>query len=809
MDKKLRILHVEDMLSDAELVHRALVKGHVEFDKIVVDTREEYIKALKEFSPEIILSDHALPSFSSHEALEIYHSMGLKIPFILVTGTMSDEFAVDIIKRGADDYVLKDRLKRLPIAIYSSLDKYRLIKEREASLDELVKNEKRYRALIENNTDSVVILDMNGRAVYASPSIQRVLGYSETETLDKNLLDLLHPEDKECFLKKIDECLAKPGVSIAGHNYRVKHKNGSWRWLESTITNLLNDNAINGIVNNFRDVTERKLAEEKIVHANRLYAFISQINQIIVHIKDEQNVFKEVCRIAIKVGKFSSAWIGMFDPKEKKINMVEGFGIQPEDFSKFASIYYGIDGPQFHALNLGTAYVSNNIQKEVGLDDWKKFAAERSYNSCMIVPVKKFGKIIGTFNVYSSEIDFFNITEIALLEEATADISFALEIFEKERLKALSDEALIQSEKLLRESQSNLRAVINNTDAYIYSLDTDFRYITFNQRLASSIKEAYGYEIKAGDVVFEFLNNINPEEADDWRQIYTKALSGVTMQFEREFKVNDGYAYTSFSIHPMLEKNTVIGLSCYALDITKKKLEEKHNKQITADLIQRNKDLEQFSYIVSHNLRAPVVNILGLTNLLIGGVVTGNDRQMTENHLHTATEQLDNVIKDLNNVLVVKREINEKKEKVIFSELIENIKSSIQNIIEKEHVEIHSDFSQADSILTLKGHLYSIFYNLISNSIKYSRPGIAPVIKVWSEKRGRFIILKFKDNGIGIDLDKHRDSIFGLYKRFHFEVEGKGMGLFMTKTQVETLGGKISIESGVNQGTEFRIELET
>ncbi len=808
MNKKIKILHIEDVQSDAELVHRALVKGNVEFEKIVVDNREDFLKALNEFLPQVILSDHALPSFNSHEALEIYNSRQMQIPFILVTGTMSDEFAADIIKRGADDYVLKDRLKRLPIAIYSSLDKYRLIKEREASLRELVKNEKRYRALIENNTDSVVILDIHGKPVYASPSIQRVLGYSETETLEENLLDLLHPEDKKCFLEKIDECLAKPGVSIAGHNYRVKHKNGSWRWLESTITNLLHEDAINGIVNNFRDVTEKKLADEKIMHANRLYAFISQINQTIVHTKDEQTILKEVCHIAIKVGKFSAAWIGMFDPNEKKISMIEGFGIRPEDFSKFASIYSGTEGPQFHALNLGTAYVSNNIQNEVGLTDWKKFAGERSYNSCMIVPIKKFGKVIGTFNVYSSEADFFSITEIALLEEATSDISFALEIFEKERLKALSDEALLQSEKLLKESQSNLKAVINNTDAYIYSLDTDFRYLTFNQRLASSVKDIYGFDIKPGDIVFDFLNETDPEEAMEWANVYKKALSGVILQFEKEFRVGDQHTYTDFSIHPILENNTVIGLSCYAIDITKQKLEEQYNKKITADLIQRNKDLEQFSYIVSHNLRAPVVNILGLTNLLIGNVVTGKERQMTENHLHTATEQLDNVIKDLNNVLVVKREINEKREKVIFSELIENIKSSIQNVIEKEQVEIITDFSAVDSIMTLKGHLYSIFYNLISNSIKYSRHGVAPVIKVTSEKKGKCIVLRFKDNGIGIDLEQHRDSVFGLYKRFHFEVEGKGMGLFMTKTQVETLGGKISISSEVNKGTEFCIELE-
>ena len=109
-----------------------------------MDTKNKFIKALKIFSPDIILADHSLPSFNSHEALDIFHETGLKIPFILITAAMSDEFAVDIIKRGADDYILKDRLNRLPIAIHNALEKFRQEKERQIFFDELTKKEKAF-----------------------------------------------------------------------------------------------------------------------------------------------------------------------------------------------------------------------------------------------------------------------------------------------------------------------------------------------------------------------------------------------------------------------------------------------------------------------------------------------------------------------------------------------------------------------------------------------------------------------------------------------------------------------------------------
>jgi signal transduction histidine kinase len=120
------------------------------------------------------------------------------------------------------------------------------------------------------------------------------------------------------------------------------------------------------------------------------------------------------------------------------------------------------------------------------------------------------------------------------------------------------------------------------------------------------------------------------------------------------------------------------------------------------------------------------------------------------------------------------------------------------------------NFTEAEEIVTIKSYLHIIFFNLISNSLKYRQPTVPPMIKITSRKENDKIVLLFEDNGIGIDLSKVGEHVFGLYKRFHTDkADGKGMGLYMVKTQVESMGGKISISSEVNTGTQFRIEFNS
>ncbi len=243
-------------------------------------------------------------------------------------------------------------------------------------------------------------------------------------------------------------------------------------------------------------------------------------------------------------------------------------------------------------------------------------------------------------------------------------------------------------------------------------------------------------------------------------------------------------------------------------DITERKKAENERIKMISDIVQRNSDLEQFSYIVSHNLRAPTANIIGFAEILQDETLTPQEQEESLQGLSASIEGLDAVIKDINTILQTKREIHEKKVVVIFSKLVNDIIMSIGNLIDKHRVRIVSDFSEVDEIYSLRIYIYSIFYNLISNSIKYSKPNEQPIIEIKSKKENGKIIIIFKDNGLGIDMKTKGDKIFGLYNRFHSHVEGKGMGLFMVKTQVESLGGKISIASELNKGTEFTIEFE-
>jgi signal transduction histidine kinase len=252
-------------------------------------------------------------------------------------------------------------------------------------------------------------------------------------------------------------------------------------------------------------------------------------------------------------------------------------------------------------------------------------------------------------------------------------------------------------------------------------------------------------------------------------------------------------------------EKAVLGI---ATDITDQKQAELERLKIIADIVQRNKDLEQFSYIVSHNLRAPVTNIMALSGLLLMGKHDeSRERQFMEG-LSTSVNKLDEVIRDLNYVLQVKQQVNQKKEPVRLSGLCEDIGLSIDNLLRSEGVKMVTDFTEVDEVLSFKSYLYSIFFNLISNSIKYHRPGVAPVIEIKSTRRNSGFELTFSDNGLGIDLEKKGSQVFGLYKRFHAHTEGKGMGLFMVKSQVESIGGTITIESEVNKGTTFRIIIE-
>lgn len=243
-------------------------------------------------------------------------------------------------------------------------------------------------------------------------------------------------------------------------------------------------------------------------------------------------------------------------------------------------------------------------------------------------------------------------------------------------------------------------------------------------------------------------------------------------------------------------------------DETERKKQEEQLKKTVKELNNRNNELMQFNYIVSHNLRSPIANLIGLSTLINTPDLKEKDKPKILDYIHQSALKMDDQIKDLNVVLSARSALNEIKERVSFPFLIESILNTLALQINESVIviqtEIHPD---AIEIFSIKSYLESILYNLISNAIKYKSSIRTPTLRIEIKKIGGAFEIKVSDNGIGIDLNLYGDYVFGLYKRFNLEIEGKGLGLHMTKNQVEALGGTITVESVLDKGTIFSITL--
>ncbi len=167
--------------------------------------------------------------------------------------------------------------------------------------------------------------------------------------------------------------------------------------------------------------------------------------------------------------------------------------------------------------------------------------------------------------------------------------------------------------------------------------------------------------------------------------------------------------------------------------------------------------------------------------------------------------QLNSTLNDLLNVLVIKSNNNVEKQALLLPDVFNATRSNIENLLLEQNGTLEADFSEVPVIEYNKIHLDSIFLNLLTNAIRYRSPDRAPVIKVKSYKQDNGIVISFADNGLGIDLKRYGDRLFGLYQRFHVSKEGKGLGLYMTKSQVMAMGGNIEVESEPGKGTIFKV----
>ena len=703
-------------------------------------------------------------------------------------------------------------------------------------------------------------------------------------------------------------------------------------WAEISFHPIVKNGIVVGTACFSHNITVYKKAEELLLNTQHLYAFLGQVNQAIWHTKDENTLLVYACRTAVDTAKFQMAGILIKDEHTGVVNIVANMDIPPFDMQFLMDLANNAENPYSRVVQSGKPSIINDFGLEPEGSATKTYCEKRVFKSFIAMPISKSGRVIGAFVLATQVQGYFVGSILNLLREATGDISFALEVFEKERLRKFMEEKVKQSEARMKQAQgiahigsweydistgltkwseetakifgldpveltkphksylfclsfihpddlvyvrgvlgdsfrmlgntaffhrikratgetrhvytqsqfefdndgkpvclngvthdvtemketeislaqseANMRQIIDLIPQSVFVKDKDGKFVFVNKRFA----DLYG--VKPTQLIHKTMLDTIPvkEEAEAFIKMDKDVIESGQSKTIPEHSFTDykgeKHFFTTIKVPfvvPSTNEKAVLGV---LKEITEQKKLEGEKAKIIADIVQRNKDLEQFSYIVSHNLRAPVANILGLVDILNREGQSKEDELFIKESLSTATHNLDTVIRDINRILDLKQVLGEDREVIVFSTLLKEVKISIFGIGKNNCATISGNFLEAGEIKSVKSYLYSIFYNLIANSLKYKRSGVPSVITITSKKEGNKLWLTFKDNGLGIDLYKNGEYLFGLYKRFHTHTEGKGMGLFMVKTQVEAMGGKITAKSAINEGCEFKIEFD-
>jgi PAS domain S-box-containing protein len=365
-----------------------------------------------------------------------------------------------------------------------------------------------------------------------------------------------------------------------------------------------------------------------------------------------------------------------------------------------------------------------------------------------------------------------------------------------------------ENEELLKEANSQIQKIFDTLENAFWGYDPIHNRTLY---ASSGHIKTYGYSAE------HFIQNENfwrdlivEEDKKQIDELHQRLWHEKLVTNEYRIKHADGSVrwIESRMTGTKNELGELVRIDGIDTDITDRKKAEHEKYLLLEELRQKYNELMQFNYIVSHNLRSPIANIIGLSTLLEMEGISEDEMKILVSNIRISTARMDEVVKDLGIILSARSALHATKDKVSFYDLMSNIEGTLEKQIKDSNTVIIKKIAiDASTIFTIKSYLESIMFNLIGNAIKYRSADRTPVITVETSSVENHFVIKVQDNGIGIDLQKHGNDLFRLYKRFNFEVEGKGLGLHMVKTQVETLNGQIYVESKANEGTTFTINL--
>ncbi|MGB3151176.1 MAG: PAS domain-containing protein, partial [Maribacter sp.] len=611
----------------------------------------------------------------------------------------------------------------------------------------LERHEESFSKTFKSSTTGMALVSPDGNWIQVNQGLCKSLGYTETELLALTFQEITHPDDLDKDLELLQEVLDNHRDSYQLEK-RYFHKDGQTVYSILTVTAVKDiDNNISHFISQIVDITPRKQAEIKFQEiAERLNVATRVANIGIWDYQIEEN--QVIC---------NDNMYKMYGIPKDSDNLLEEWlkRIHPEDFSE----------------------VQENLQTTVALG--------KPFNT-KFRGVKPNGDIIHL--IAFGEAQYNSDGQIIKVIGANWDIT----------------ELLHTKLKLERNKESFLET-FENSAIGMALVGPDNKWIKVNKSLSSSL----GYSQK--ELMNLTIQHItHPDDLNKSMDLIEKSYNGEQDSFQIEKRYFHKKGHIIQALLTVTIVRDVYGEVSHSiaqiLDLTDRIEAEKRLNTLVNVTKEQNDSLLNFAHIVSHNLRSHSSNMSMLTKFLAD---EENDKERKKLHimLINASNSLSETIEHLNKVVQAKTGALEQMQSVSLLNTFEKIEKSIRGLISEQNAASIINIDKSHFVNVVPAYLESILLNLYTNALKYRSPARTPVVEISSSIDKDDVIIAFKDNGQGIDLERHKDKIFGMYKTFHRNKDAKGIGLFITKNQIEAMNGTIAVESEVDKGSTFYIKL--